>query len=45
MLAVGFAVPMIGVLRAALTFTAVIAVISLGVTVGSLKLKHTTVGG
>jgi len=43
-LAVGFAAPGIGLLRAAWIFTAVIAVISLGATAGLLKLKHTTVG-
>ena len=44
-LAVGFAAPAIGLLPAAWIFTAVIAVISLGATVGLLKLKHTTAGG
>lgn len=44
-LAVGFAAPPIGLLRSALIFTAVIAVISLGATAGLLKLKHPTAGG
>lgn len=43
-LAVGFAAPGIGLLRAAWIFTAVIAVISLGATAGLLKLKPATVG-
>jgi MFS family permease len=44
-LAVGFAAPGIGLLRAAWIFTAVIAVVFLGATAGLLKLKHTTAAG
>jgi hypothetical protein len=45
MVAVGFAAPAIGLLPAAWSFTAVIAVISLGATSGLLKLRHATAGG